>query len=107
MVELFRNPRRLLLFLFEAALCGVLVVLASTFRLGVHGGMAAPNIAKKVLLFVVVMQGAFYYAGMYDQAVTRTTRATYERVLRALALGSALLFLFWYPLPTLQLGRGV
>jgi sugar transferase (PEP-CTERM system associated) len=28
-------------------------------------------------------------------------------VLRALALGSALLFLFWYPLPRLQLGRGV
>ncbi len=28
-------------------------------------------------------------------------------MLRALALGSALLFLFWYPLPRLQLGRGV
>jgi sugar transferase (PEP-CTERM system associated) len=107
MVELFRNPRRLLLFLFEGALCGVLVVLAGCLRLGVHGGFTYPNMAKRVLLFVLVMQGAFYYAGMYDQSATRTTRATYERVLRALALGSALLFLFWYPLPTLQLGRGV
>jgi hypothetical protein len=60
MLELFRNPRRLLLFLFEAALIGVLVVLAGCLRLGVHNGLAAPNFAKKVILFVLVMQGALY-----------------------------------------------
>jgi sugar transferase (PEP-CTERM system associated) len=107
MVELFRNPRRLLLFLFEAALSGVLVVIAGCLRLGIHDGLTYPNMAKRTLLFVLVMQGALYYAGMYDPSAARTTRATYERVLRALALGSALLFLCWYPLPLLQLGRGV
>jgi sugar transferase (PEP-CTERM system associated) len=107
MVELFRNPRRLLLFCFEGAIVAVLVVLAGCLRLGVHRGLTYPNVAKKALLVALVMQGAFYYAGLYDAATARSTRGTYERVLRALPLGSVLLFLFWYVLPTLQLGRGV
>ena len=107
MVELFRNPRRLLLFCFEGALCAILVVLAGCLRLGVHDGLTSPNATRKAVLFAVVMQGAFYYAGMYDFSAVRNTRANYERVLRALALGSALLFLLWYPFPALQLGRGV
>src|SRR5258708_5524020 len=107
MVELFRNPRRLLLFCFEGALVAVLVVLAGCLRLGVHLGLTYPNVTKKALLVALVMQGAFYYAGLYDPTVPRSTRGTYERVLRALPLGSVLLFLFWYILPELQLGRGV
>jgi sugar transferase (PEP-CTERM system associated) len=107
MVELFRNPRRLLLFCFEGALVAVLVVLAGCLRLGVHRGLTYPNVTTKALLVALVMQGAFYYAGLYDPTVVRGARATYERVLRALPLGSVLLFLFWYLLPSLQLGRGV
>jgi sugar transferase (PEP-CTERM system associated) len=107
MVELFRNPRRLLLFSFEGALVAVLVVVAGCLRLGVHEGLTYPHVAMKAGLVALVMQGAFYYAGLYDVAVTRTTRGTYARVLRALPLGSVLLFLFWYLLPPLQLGRGV
>jgi sugar transferase (PEP-CTERM system associated) len=107
MFELFRNPRRLLLFAFEGALVAVLFVAAGCLRLGAHDGLTYPHVAKKALLFALVMQGAFYYAGMYDFAVVRTTRATYERVLQALAMGSVLLFLFWYVVPQLQVGRGI
>jgi sugar transferase (PEP-CTERM system associated) len=107
MVELFRNPRRLLLFCFEGALVAVLVVLAGCLRLGVHQGLTYPHVATKALLIAVVMQASFYYAGLYDFTAASTTRAQYERVLRALALGSVLLFLIWYVVPDLQLGRGV
>jgi sugar transferase (PEP-CTERM system associated) len=107
MVELFRNPRRLLLFCFEGALVAVLVVAAGCLRLGIHEGLTYPHVALKAAMVALVMQGAFYYAGLYDVAATRTTRGTYERVLRALPLGSVLLFLFWYVVPPRQLGRGV
>jgi sugar transferase (PEP-CTERM system associated) len=107
MVELFRNPRRLLLFCFEGLLVAVLVVLAGCLRLGVHEGLTQSNVAKKALLFALVIQGSFYYSGLYDFTTARTMRGAYERVLRALALGSVLLFLCWYIVPVLQLGRGV
>src|SRR4051812_14753013 len=107
MVELFRNPRRLLLFFFEGALVTILVVLAGCVRLGLHRGLTYPHVAKKSLLVAIILQGAFYYAGMYDLSATRTARAVYERVLRACALGSVLLFLLWYVIPALEVGRGI
>src|SRR5262249_42107553 len=64
-------------------------------------------VAKKSLLVALILQGAFYYAGMYDLSAARTARAVYERVLRACALGSVLLFLLWYVLPALEVGRGI
>jgi sugar transferase (PEP-CTERM system associated) len=107
MVELFRNPRRLLLFCFEGMLVAFLFVLAGCMRLGIHEGLTYPSVLKKAGLVAFVMQGAFYYSGLYDISVVRTTRGTYERVLRALALGSVVLFLLWYVLPTMQVGRGL
>jgi sugar transferase (PEP-CTERM system associated) len=53
------------------------------------------------------MQGAAYYSGLYDFQAARSTRANYQRMLQALALGSVVLFLVWYLAPPLQLGRGV
>ncbi len=107
MVELFRNPRRLLLFCFEGMLVAFLFVLAGCLRLGIHEGLTYPSVGAKAALVALVMQGAFYYAGLYDTSVVRTTRGTYERVLRALALGSVILFLVWYVVPALQVGRGL
>jgi sugar transferase (PEP-CTERM system associated) len=107
MLELFRNPRRLLLFLFEGALAGVLVVVAGCVRLGLHNGLTYPHVAKKAFLFALVVQGASYYAGMYDMNATRSARAIYERVLRALALGSVVLLVLFYLLPQIELGRGI
>jgi sugar transferase (PEP-CTERM system associated) len=107
MVELFRNPRRLLLFCFEGLLVALIVVFAGCVRLGMHEGLTYAHVAKKALLFAIVMQAASYYSGLYDFHVARSTRANYQGVLQTLALGSVVLFLFWYLLPTLQLGRGV
>ena len=108
MVELFRNPRRLLLFLFEGALVAVLVAVAACLRFGdIHRGLTYPDIAKKAVLFAIVVQGASYYAGMYDPAATRSARAVYERVLKALALGSVILLVFFYLVPRFELGRGI
>jgi sugar transferase (PEP-CTERM system associated) len=108
MVELFRNPRRLLLFLFESALVAVLVAVAACIRFGdVHRGLTYPDIAKKAILVALVVQGANYYSGMYDPAATRTARAVYERVLKALALGTVFLLVLFYLVPRIELGRGI
>ena len=107
MVELFRNPRRLLLFCFEGLLVAFLEVFVGCVRLGMHEGLTYPHVAKKALLFALVMQGAAYYSGLYDFQAARSTRANYQRMLQALALGSVVLFLVWYLAPPLQLGRGV
>ncbi len=88
-------------------LVAVLFIVAGCLRLGFHEGLTYPGIGQKAALVAVVMQGSFYYSGLYDSSLVRSTRGTYERVLRALALGSVILFLFWYVLPGLQLGRGL
>jgi sugar transferase (PEP-CTERM system associated) len=44
---------------------------------------------------------------MYDPAVSRSARAVYERVLKALALGSVFLLVFFYLVPRFELGRGI
>jgi sugar transferase (PEP-CTERM system associated) len=107
MVELFRNPRRLLLFCFEGALVAVLVVLAGCLRLGMHDGLTYPHVAKKALMVALVVQGAAYYSGLFDFGVARSARNNYQGELQAIALGSVVLFLVWYIVPPLQLGRGV
>lgn len=107
MFDLFRNPRRLLLFGFEALLVAVVVVLASSLRLGLHRGLTYPHLIKKAFLFTLVVQGALYYAGFYDLSLLRTVRQTYQRVLAALALASLVLLVFFYAIPQLELGRGV
>jgi sugar transferase (PEP-CTERM system associated) len=108
MVELFRNPRRLLLFLFEAALVAVLVAVASCIRFGdLHRGLTYPDIAKKAVAFAIVMQAALYYSGMYDSSAPRSSRAVYERVLKALTLGTVVLVVFFYFVPRFELGRGL
>ncbi len=108
MVELLRNPRRLLLFLFEAALVAVLVTVAACLRFGdIHSGLTYPDIVKKAILVAVIVQGALYYSGMYDPSATRTAQALYERVLKALALGTVILLVFFYFVPRFELGRGI
>ncbi len=107
MVELFRSPRRLLLFAFETALVAVLLIAAACLRLGLHGGLTYPHVAKKALVVALVLQGAGYYAGMYDLHAVQTARALYTRVLQALVLGSVILLGFFYVFPWLDIGRGI
>jgi hypothetical protein len=86
MVELFRSPRKLLLFCLEGTLVALTVLVASSLRLGTHVGLTLPHGAKKALLFAAVAQGAFYYAGLYDLAATRHARVVYARTLRGVVL---------------------
>lgn len=106
MVELFRSPRKLLLFFYEGTLVVITVLVASCIRLGVHAGLTTPHVAKKALLFAAIVQAALYYAGMYDLGATRHPRVVYERALRGVALGALVLLLLFYVLPLLELGRG-
>ena len=36
-----------------------------------HAGLTMPHVAKKALLFALVIETAFYYVGLYDLAATR------------------------------------
>jgi sugar transferase (PEP-CTERM system associated) len=107
MVELFRSPRRLLLFAFEGALIAVLVIMAGVIRMGISTGLTLPHVAKKAILVAIVLQGANYYAGLYDLAATRHPRAVFGRVLRGLFLGSLILWIAFYLVPPLEVGRGI
>jgi sugar transferase (PEP-CTERM system associated) len=107
MVELFRSPRKLLLFFYEGTLVAILVLVAACLRLGTHAGLTMPHVAKKALLIALVIQGAFYYAGLYDLSATRHARVVYERALRGVALGALVLLLAFYVAPPIEIGRGI
>jgi sugar transferase (PEP-CTERM system associated) len=107
MVELFRSPRRLLLFAYEGVLVATAVLVAACLRLGIHAGLTMPNIAKKALVFAAIVQCAFYYTGVYDLSATRHARVITERALRGLLLGSVALLLAFYVVPALEIGRGI
>ena len=107
MVELFRSPRKLLLFCYEGTLVAVTLLVSAWLRLGVHAGLTLPHIAKKALLFAAVLQAGFYYAGLYDLATTRNARVVYGRVLRGVALGAIVLLAAFYVIPAVEIGRGI
>jgi len=107
MVELFRSPRRFLLFFYEGTLVVLAMLVSACLRLGVHAGLTMPHVAKKALLLATVLQAAFYYSGLYDLATTRHERVVYERTLRGIALGALVLLLAFYALPTIEIGRGI
>jgi sugar transferase (PEP-CTERM system associated) len=107
MVELFRSPRRLLLFAFEGALVACFLMIAACARLGVHAGLTYPHIAKKALLVALIIQGAAYYAGLYDLHAVQVPREIYKRILQALAVGSILLWGVFYVVRPLEVGRGI
>jgi sugar transferase (PEP-CTERM system associated) len=107
MVELFRSPRKLLLFLYEGALVGAALLVSACLRLGMHAGLTMPHVAKRALLFAAALQAGFYYAGLYDLAATRHGRIVYERTLRGVALGAMVLLLAFYAIPPIEMGRGI
>ena len=76
--------------------------------LGIHDGLTTPHVAKKTLLFALVVEAAFYYAGLYDLAATRHARAVvYDRALRGVILGALVLLLAFYVVPALEIGSGI
>jgi sugar transferase (PEP-CTERM system associated) len=107
MVELFRSPRKLLLFFYEWSLVAMCVLVSTCLRLGMHAGMTTPHVVKRALFFATILQASFYYAGLYDLAATRHARVVHERALRGAALGVIVLLLAFYFVPTLEIGRGI
>ncbi len=107
MLELLRSPRRLLLFLFEGVLVALSVVLASCLRMGLEGGLRYLHLTKKAALVALVFQGALYYSGLYDMQAVRSARTVFERVLRGVLLGSAMLLPIFYVVPWMGVGRGI
>ena len=61
----------------------------------------------KVLLMVVVAQGAFYLFDLYDFREIRKRGALYIRMLQSLGLASIVLAAIFYAFPQMLLGRGV
>ena len=107
MVELFRSPRKFLLFCYEGTLVAMMFLVSAAGRLGVHDGLHGPHVAKKTLLFAFVVQGAFYYAGLYDLAATRRARVAYARSVEGVALAAIALLVVFHAVPPLDVGRGV
>ena len=83
------------------------MLVAACLRLGMHAGLTMPHVAKKTLLFALVVEAAFYYAGLYDPAATRNARTVHDRALRGLVLGALVLLLAFYVVPVLEIGRGI
>jgi sugar transferase (PEP-CTERM system associated) len=107
MVELFRSPRKLLLFFYEWTLVAVCVLVSTCMRLGMHTGLTAPHVVKRAVFFATILQASFYYTGLYDLAATRHARVVHERALRGAALGVVVLLLAFYFVPPLVIGRGI
>jgi sugar transferase (PEP-CTERM system associated) len=107
MFDLIRSPRRILVFLFEMVLVGLLVVLAGVIRLGVHTGLSYANVGKRAIVFAVVMQGVLYYAGFFDPRFVRQPQQAFSKVLKSLALSTLVNVLVYYLFPRFEIGRGI
>ncbi len=101
--------RTFLLMLFEGALiygCGLIAIL---LRFGVDAGEVLTQRLGllKLLVAMVVAQGAFYLFDLYDFSMIRRLSVLAIRLCQALGLAAMLLALLFYLLPHLMLGRGV
>ncbi|HWL85892.1 MAG TPA: TIGR03013 family XrtA/PEP-CTERM system glycosyltransferase [Polyangiaceae bacterium] len=85
----------------------IVLIVAACIRLGLHDGLTYPHIAKKALLVGLVVQGAAYYAGLYELHSVQTARALFSGVLKALALASVILWGLFYAVRPLEIGRGI
>lgn len=107
MFDLIRSPRRVLVFLFEMVLVGMLVVVAGVIRLGVHTGLSYGNVGKRAIVFAVIMQAVLYYAGFFDPQFVRQPQRAFSKVLKALALSTLVNVLVYYFFPRFEIGRGI
>ncbi|HKG22656.1 MAG TPA: TIGR03013 family XrtA/PEP-CTERM system glycosyltransferase [Blastocatellia bacterium] len=103
------RARTLCLLLFESiltCLCGI----AGTF---IRFQGDAPGVLMnergwlKILLSMVVVQGAFYLFDLYDLRMIRKRVILYVRICQAIGLAAIALAACFYALPQVMLGRGV
>lgn len=101
--------RTFLLMVFEGALiygCGLLAIV---LRFGYEAGnvLTAKYGLLKLLLAMVIVQGAFYLFDLYDFVLIRRLSVLAIRICQALGLAAMSLALIFYLLPQMMLGRGV
>ncbi len=61
----------------------------------------------KLLMVTLVIQLAFYLFDLYDLPATRSYRRVVKNLIKSLLAATVLLSIFFYALPSFQLGRGV
>ncbi len=106
MLDLFRSPRRAVVWFVEAGLLALLGISAAGVTVG-WGRACAAGYLLHVLLVSLVAQTSMYYHGLYGPRPLRA-RALAVGVLRALVVaGTALAILYRFVLPSAAPGRGV
>jgi sugar transferase (PEP-CTERM system associated) len=104
MLELFRSPRRAIVWFVEASLLALLGMAAAT---AVHGAAGAPfgTHAARVLLVAAVAQASMYYHGLYGPGAQHP-REMIVNMLRALLAAAAVLLVIFHFLPRAAFGGG-
>lgn len=106
MLELFRSPRRAIVWFVEASLLALLGVSATGVVMGWAHAFGAGHVLR-VLLVSVVAQASMYYHGLYGARPVRAGELI-TGLLRALVLAGAVLVLFHrFLLPPFPVGRTV
>jgi len=106
MLELFRSPRRAIVWFVEASLLALLGVSATGVLLGWADAFGGSHVLR-VLLVSVVAQASMYYHGLYGPRPIRPA-ALVVGLLRALVMaGAALAVLYHFLVPRAALGRPV
>lgn len=103
------GSRSLALLVFESLLTCLCGGAALSIRFGAEAGalLWGDNGWLKILLLMVVVQGAFYISDLYDFRLIRNRTILYLRIFQAIGLAALVLAVLFYALPSLMLGRGV
>src|SRR5215216_6642548 len=103
------RSRAFCILLFESLLTCLCGVAAIYIRFGseARDTLLGQRAWLKVLLLMVVVQGAFYLFDLYDFSMIRKRGTLYIRLFQAMGLASILLAVTFYALPGMMLGRGV
>ncbi|MCC6552252.1 MAG: TIGR03013 family PEP-CTERM/XrtA system glycosyltransferase [Polyangiaceae bacterium] len=105
MLEVFRSPRRALVWFVEASLLALLVSCAAGLLLGWEHALAGERVAR-ALGISLVAQASLYYHGLYGKEPLGA-RALFLTMLRALALAAVALAAGSWLVPGAELGARV
>ena len=95
--------------LFESLLTCLCGAAAIYIRFGSEATelLSIGTIWLKIVVLMLVMQGAFYIFGLYDFSMIRQRATLYMRIFQAMGLASITLAVIFYVIPQMILGRGV
>lgn len=105
MLELFRSPRRAIVWFVEASLLSLSALLAAGVTFGWARALGQGHVLR-ALVITAVVQGSMYYHGLYAPRPLRPQALALGLVRALLVAGAALAILFAI-LPWAAFGRGV